>query len=519
MKPSFFFFIPVVLGLAALHASAQTGDAFPALYTAAEPGARQVIAMPFATKRAETVQFDPAVIRDLPPEGPHHFFVPGFGEDGFNIVLYGRETWGESSVIWKLEVLGQNASHGSVVYHQGNVLVRIERPGETPYYLQPAAASQPGDESATTYLFRQIDESVTQTCACGEDHEPAAPPPSLRAPDPETSSGAQIQTSSTVTYIDVAVVYSTTASIYSGGPSIIESIILDRHFAANTAHDDSDTKTRLRLVHLGPIDYIETGDINDVLLWLELSPTAQSIQTGSGADLVHMFVSAIGSPGVNGLAHDPGSHGVSKWNSISAYTYAHEIGHNIGCQHEVDHNEAPTTGYGRPYEITETWTVLFDDFTQTQNTIMWSSASATSRIPMFSNPNRTWVMDGGSCSGFGEAACSDVTRVAGNASSADMARFIREERSNSADNNEPKLYLDSSVPSLPFYKGDATTRNPSKHLFEVTQTNGWLDETEADPTKSTEVLLRAGTYNVGTVINHPITLKKWEGSGNVVIAP
>ena len=136
---------------------------------------------------------------------------------------------------------------------------------------------------------------------------------------------------------------------------------------------------------------------------------------------------------------------------------------------------------------------------------------------MFSNPNRTWVMDGGSCSGLGEAFCADVTRIAGNASSADMARFIREERSNSAINNEPKFYLDSNA--LFVGLGDATTRNPAKYLFEITQPDGWLDETEADPTESAEVLLRAGTYNVGTVISHPITLKKWEGSGSVVIAP
>ena len=223
-----------------------------------------------------------------------------------------------------------------------------------PWVLQPAAASRPGAESSTTYLFRQIDESVPQTCACGEDHEPAAPPPALRPPDPETSSGAQIQTSSTVTYIDVAVVYSTTASIITGGPSVIESFILDRHFAANTAHDDSDTRTRLRLVHLGPIDYNETGDIGEALDSLEDSPIAESIRTDSGADLVHMFVNSQGTldnPSVVGRANIGGVYGVTKWNSPSAYDYAHEIGHNIGCRHEVDDNGQPTTGYNRPYEI------------------------------------------------------------------------------------------------------------------------------------------------------------------------
>ncbi len=469
--------------------------------------------MPWATQRCQSIDFDPNILRDLPDDGGlHRFHVPGFDGQGFDILLGARQTWGESSIIWKMVADSARFSWGTAVYHKGVATLSFNVPGHDTYTIQPVYPTNATDGKPATYVILQKSPEASGTCGdCGVEHGPpddadAAPDEALPEPgSPEAS------TSGTVTYIDVAMLYTRNVlAAHADNANSVEARALLLHSAANEAHARSGTKTRLRLVHLGLIGYGETGGLEVSLDELETNSFAQGVRNNSGADLLHMLVNNQGtpsSPNAVGRAITPGVHGVTKWDVGNTYVYAHETGHNIGCRHENQN-----TGRNSPIEITESWG--FPSFsTQTQATIMWSSGSASSTIPMFSNPDRTWVMTGGDCGGLGDPACVDTEHTAGNAVTADMARFLRENRSGTADNRAPLMYLSSGAGS----GGEATTLKPSNNLNDIVKPDGWMDETEAEATDNTQVFLSAGTYPAPIVLSKKMTIQKWTGAGNVVI--
>ncbi len=465
------------------------------------------LVLPWATSRYQSIDFDPRVIRDLPGGQLHIFRVPAFEDEGYEIALSGRESWGTSTVIWQVSVVGRPSSYGSAVFHKDLAIVRIATEGRATSYIEPVFPRNAPIGTPARYVFRERGQNFPADCGAGVSE--------IEIPVQPIGGSSTALGSAPTTYADIALFYSTTARIAAGSTAAIEARAISIHSAANSAHADSETKLRFRLVHLGELNYNETAGIDVALDWLAESSEAGNIRDEVGADLVHMLVNAQGtasSPSAVGRAFTPGSFGVTKWNAQD-YVYAHEVGHNLGCVHEDDTAPPP---YARPYEIVETWDLVFSTWTQTQRTIMWSSGSAASIVPRFSNPDKTWVMTGGSCAGFGDPACVDEVRETGNAATADMARFIDEVRSSTADNRQPVMYLDAAATG----NGDATKLSPENNLSDVlgVSGNGWLDATEADSDISADIRLADGVYPAPLVIDRKVTLVRVDpGTSGVVL--
>ena len=167
--------------------------------------------------------------------------------------------------------------------------------------------------------------------------------------------------------VDVLVVYTSQASSQSGD---IEAVIYGGEDVTNQSFGNSNVSASVNVVHTAQINYTESGDISDDLCRLTGSSTftpstcsgvsnlsamdnVHSLRNQYGADLVVLLVNS-GGAGV-GWLRSTVSYGftVVRWDlAVGNYTFAHEIGHNLGAAHDRDNGNNPYFQYGHGYRYT-----------------------------------------------------------------------------------------------------------------------------------------------------------------------
>ena len=246
-------------------------------------------------------------------------------------------------------------------------------------------------------------------------------------------------------YCDVMIVYTATiaAQYTEEEMDALLSLFID---TANDVYEDSGIDLELRLVYSKALSYDADATYEDTDAYLydltgydpvmgefistPLNDEVSSLRDGYSADLVCMLTELRAgeevSPGYTGVAWlmqaysiDSEIFGFSVVNGHAeqALTFAHELGHNMGCGHAAD--QAYQTGPGL-FNYSSGWYVQDAAGELTgQSTIMaytWKTmddpGDAYTRIPYFSNPDLD--LDDG--------------KVYGNAKTADNARTINETR-------------------------------------------------------------------------------------------
>jgi hypothetical protein len=159
----------------------------------------------------------------------------------------------------------------------------------------------------------------------------------------------------------------------------------------NEAYVDSGIDLQLDLVYVTEVGYDESGDFQTDLSRLQNPNDAylsevQELRELHGADLVSMIVASGQYCGIGYVMTNPGPFFanyafsvVSRGCATGYYSFAHELGHNMGCQH--DHNHGGDGAY--PYSYGH------HNGAGTWRTIM--AYAPGTRIQHFSNPEVSYV--------------------------------------------------------------------------------------------------------------------------------
>ncbi len=186
-----------------------------------------------------------------------------------------------------------------------------------------------------------------------EAHSPVKIPAS-KAVGHATASQALAEDASVV--IDVLIVYTAAAERAIGGAAAMDSHLSLAIAQTNQAYALSGAKQQLRLVHSQEVNYAETGDLNIDLGVLRTNgdttlDEVHFLRDAYGADIVSLWVEDGGSGCGLGLqmstvgAYFAGSafNVVARRCAVGNYTFAHELGHNMGLRHDpfVDQDATP----------------------------------------------------------------------------------------------------------------------------------------------------------------------------------
>ncbi|HZQ48551.1 MAG TPA: M12 family metallo-peptidase, partial [Verrucomicrobiae bacterium] len=215
---------------------------------------------------------------------------------------------------------------------------------------------------------------------------------------------AEVVAGAKMPVVDILVIYTAQARDGAGGQAGIDTLIDLAVAEANMVYQNSQVNLFLHLAKSAKVTYEESGNLADDLARL-INPRdgyldeVGALRTNCHADLVCMIVeNSTPQSGfdLTGIAVQTANATnafsvVQRYFATGSYVFAHELGHNFGCQHDRADANSPGIyhySYGNVFQA-QGWTY---------GTVM---SYPGQRIPHFSNPNVSFL---GAPTGIGDAA-------------------------------------------------------------------------------------------------------------------
>jgi hypothetical protein len=200
---------------------------------------------------------------------------------------------------------------------------------------------------------------------------------------------------------DVAVFWTAEARTAVGGASAMRALINLGVTETNQAYANSGIIPRLRLVHMSEVTYTESGSMNTDLTRLRSTNDGHmdgvhALRNTHGADMVKLITNSGGGCGLAYLmagasaSFESSAFSITHQSCVSPnYTFAHELGHNMGSNHAPD-DPTGTGAFSYSFGYKKTSTPRF-------RTVMSYADNCTSPCPRvlhFSSPGVNYVISG-----------------------------------------------------------------------------------------------------------------------------
>ncbi len=128
----------------------------------------------------------------------------------------------------------------------------------------------------------------------------------------------------------------------------------------NTAYQNSDVSTSVKIVHSYQTSYVDTGDFFDDLTYFgnEANPEAAELRTLRDSHNADLMIILTGNAGYSfcgvasgiGVSEDQAYALASETCAVGYYSFGHEIGHLFGARHIISQDSSSTPfSYGHGY--------------------------------------------------------------------------------------------------------------------------------------------------------------------------
>ena len=261
-----------------------------------------------------------------------------FEDAVYDVVVDSVEASASGGTAWNGHIDGVFPSYAYMVYTDDVFAAHVASP-EGVYEVQYAA----GD----VYTVSQLDHSLYPDDIV---LEPILPKEALPSVEPDVSVQA-------ITYIDVMVVYTSQAVTAVGGVSAMNARVDLAVQEANQSYSNSNVNQRINLVYKGEIAYNEGTNPDFSATLNRLTGKADghmdnvhALRDAYQADLVSLFIEGTQYCGIAWMMNSVSASFESSAFSVVAqscatgyYSFAHEMGHNMGARHDtyVDSNNTP----------------------------------------------------------------------------------------------------------------------------------------------------------------------------------
>jgi hypothetical protein len=281
------------------------------------------------------------------------------------------------TVVWVGTIDGMKNSQVSLATTDGIVSGNVATSVGKIYQIRPSEAAK-----GNSYILERDQASFPK------EKEPvhvAPGPPRAADAAPGSDDGSTI---------DVLIGYTTSAKTAAGGENGIKNLIQIGLNETNQGYANSGVVQRIRIVHTVEVNYDESSGFDAALDRLTKSSDGSlnkilSLRNQYGADLVSLWINNSQYCGLANLMTQPDPSFESKAFSVvnvscatGYYSFAHEMGHNQGCQHDRNNSDGPGAF---PYSYGYQQTVANPIF----RTIMAYECSGTpcKRINYWANPD------------------------------------------------------------------------------------------------------------------------------------
>lgn len=223
-------------------------------------------------------------------------------------------------------------------------------------------------------MLVELDQSSFPVCAGAVKEAKPSPEIQNLSPLAGTDSGDRI---------DVLILYTAAVRTSLGGEAQAQTFVQSAIDSANTTYVNSKVRQRLRLVQAQETTFVETGSLANELTGFRTAAETLNLRTQYNADLVALISNSADNCGIGQLGNSSGNANqaftvTSRTCAVGNLSFAHELGHNMGSQHNPESGSGAAYSYGYGHYVNGVF--------RTVMSYVDPCPSGCTRRPYFSNP-------------------------------------------------------------------------------------------------------------------------------------